>query len=127
MSNGISIHGFDDILTTLDNLEFTEAEVKEVIREAGGNLALKLKRYIKENVYRHGQTLSGVKGRITTYKGNMAYRLSITNKDILYIEYGSAKVTEYIGFFSNFIEDNMDDLLKDVEGQIEKIVDRKGV
>lgn len=127
MSNGISVHGFDDILTTLNDLEFTDAEVKEVVREAGGNLALKLKRYIKENVYRHGQTLKGVKGRITTYKGDLAYRLSINNKDILYIEYGSAKVTEYIGFFSNFIDDNMDDLLKDVENQIEKIVDRKGV
>ena len=127
MSNGISIHGFDDILTTLDDLKFTDAEAKEVIREAGGNLALKLKRYIKENVYRNGQTLAGVKGRITTYKGGLAYRLSINNRDILYIEYGSVKVTEYIGFFSNFIDDNMDDLLKDVENQIEKIVDKKGV
>lgn len=124
-SDGISVNGFDDMLKVFEDLEFTDRECKTVVNEAGGNLALKLKNYIKSNVYRVGGTLKGVKGRLTTYRGESSYKISIKNADILYIEYGSAKVTEYIGFFENFIDDNMSQLLQDIESEINKIIDKK--
>ena len=127
MSDGITVNGFDDMLKAFEDLEFTDAEAKTVVREAGGNLALKLKAYIKSDVYRQGQTLKGVKGRLTTYKGESSYKISVTNKDILYINYGSVKVTEYVNFFENFIDDHMDELLTDIETEISKIVEKKGV
>lgn len=127
MSDGITVNGFDDMLKAFEDLEFTDAEAKTVVREAGGNLALKLKAYIKSDVYRQGQTLKGVKGRLTTYKGESTYKISITNKDILYIEYGSVKSTNHIGFFSDFIDEHMNELLTDIETEINKIIEKKGV
>lgn len=126
-SDGITVNGFDDMLKAFEDLEFTDAEAKNVVREAGGNLALKLKAYIKNNVFRQGQTLKGVKGRLTTYKGESSYKISVSNKDILYINYGSVKVTEYVNFFENFIDDHMNELLTDIETEINKILEKKGV
>lgn len=95
--NGVRITGLDEVIKTLEKLELEDNEVKWILLETCGNLTLKLKEYIKNNVYRQGQTLKGVKGRLTTYRGDRTYKISVINKDILYIEYGSRKNSEYIG------------------------------
>ena len=125
--NGVRITGLDEVIETLEKLELEDNEVKWILIETCGNLTLKLKEYIKNNVYRQGQTLKGVKGRLTTYQGDRTYKISITNKDILYIDYGSRKNSEYINFFENFIDDHTDELVKNIEEEINKIFDKKGV
>lgn len=127
MSDGIKITGLDEVMETFEKLELEDNEVKWILIESCGNLTMKLKEYIKSNVYRQGQTLKGVKGRLTTYQGDRTYKISITNKDILYIDYGSRKNSKYINFFENFIDDHTDELIKNIEEEINKTFDKKGV
>ena len=127
MSDGIRVNGLDEVIETFEKLELKDNEVKWILIETCGDLTLKLKEYIKNNVYRQGQTLKGVKGRLTTYQGDRSYKISITNKDILYIDYGSRKNSKYINFFEDFIDDHTDELVKDIEESIIDNLTKKGV
>ena len=123
----VKINGLDEVIETFEMLELKDNEVKWILIETCGDLTLKLKEYIKNNVYRQGQTLKGVKGRLTTYQGDRSYKISITNKDILYIDYGSRKNSKYINFFEDFIDDHTDELVKDIEEAIIDNLTKKGV
>ena len=123
----VKINGLDEVIETFEKLELKDNEVKWILIETCGDLTLKLKEYIKNNVYRQGQTLKGVKGRLTTYQGDRSYKISITNKDILYIDYGSRKNSKYINFFEDFIDDHTDELVKDIEEAIIDNLTKKGV
>lgn len=123
----VKINGLDEVMETFEKLELKDNEVKWILVETCGDLTLKLKEYIKNNVYRQGQTLKGVKGRLTTYQGDRSYKISITNKDILYIDYGSRKNSKYINFFEDFIDDHTDELVKDIEEAIIDNLTKKGV
>lgn len=127
MSDGIRINGLDEVMETFEKLELKDNEVKWILVETCGDLTLKLKEYIKNNVYRQGATLKGVKGRLTTYQGDKHYKISITNADILYIDYGSRKNSKYINFFENFIDEHTDELVKDIEEAIIDTLNKKGV
>ena len=123
----VKINGLDEVIETFEKLELKDNEVKWILIETCGDLTLKLKEYIKNNVYRQGQTLKGVKGRLTTYRGDRSYKISITNKDILYIDYGSRKNSKYKNFFEDFIDDHTDELVKDIEEAIIDNLTKKGV
>ena len=123
----VKINGLDEVIETFEKLELKDNEVKWILIETCGDLTLKLKEYIKNNVYRQGQTLKGVKGRLTTYQGDRSYKISITNKDILYIDYGSRKNSKYINFFEDFIDNHTDELVKDIEEAIIDTLNKKGV
>ena len=127
MSNGINVNGLDEVMDLFEELEITTSESKEILNKTCGNLTEKLKSYIKGNVYRFGGTLEGVRGKISTYQGDCSYKISIVNRDILYVHYGSRKVTEYIGFFDDFIDNNKDELVDDIEKELNNILSKKGV
>lgn len=108
MVNGIEVTGWEEMVRYIESLEISDQLETKALNKAGSWLNMKVKDYIRENVELTGFTRKNTTGKIKRVDGNKVYSVALEGWDAHFIEFGSSKNKNHVGFFERNVEENLD-------------------
>lgn len=108
---GIKLEGFEDIFSTLDDMNISDKKKKEALK-SGADIVRQA--VIDNSPVRTGRMKKRWKANIRRIDGDLGFEVNGDTLEDIYNEFGSADNKKHIGFFSNAVDGVTDKAIKTI-------------
>ena len=98
---GIKLEGFEDIFSTLDDMDISDKKKKKALKSG---VEIVRQAVIDNSPVRTGRMKKRWKARIRRIDGDLGFEVKGDTVEDIYNEFGSSGNKKHIGFFSNAVD-----------------------